>query len=110
MTATSAASAARAHSSARGKKDAAVESVGLNSAAAAVRAHTDRNARSGSFVIHSAAGAIVQNLSLADPEAAADLLAFRNRISKSPASARAWLQEVGIQNASGKLTRRYGGK
>ena len=52
----------------------------------------------------------VRNLSLADPEAADDLAAFRAEIYKSPETARAFLHQVGILTRTGRLSRRYGGR
>ena len=48
--------------------------------------------------------------SIADPEAAKDLAAFRKKITSSPEAAKAYLQGVGILTPKGNLTRRYGGK
>jgi hypothetical protein len=58
----------------------------------------------------SASGQLLVSRSIADPEAAQDLAAFRKRITRSPEAAKEYLQGVGILTPRGKLTRRYGGK
>ena len=58
----------------------------------------------------SASGQLLVNRSIADPEAAKDLAAFRKKITRTPEAAKAYLQGVGILTPKGNLTRRYGGK
>jgi hypothetical protein len=55
-------------------------------------------------------GQMLVTRSIADPEAAQDLAAFRKTITKSPEAAKAYLASVGILTPKGNLTRRYGGK
>lgn len=58
----------------------------------------------------SASGQFLVNRSIADPEAAKDLAAFRKKITRTPEAAKEYLQGVGILTPKGNLTRRYGGK
>ena len=64
------------------------------------------------FRVHartSSTGTVVVARSLADPEAADDVAAFRARLTRSPQAARDFLQEAGILTPTGRLTRRFGG-
>lgn len=62
------------------------------------------------IVKRDSAGRIVETRSLADPESAKDLEAFRRKVNKSPETASAFLKDVGILTPTGRLSRRYGGK
>ena len=68
------------------------------------------HSKTGMVVRHAADGRIVETRSLADPESAKDMEAFRRKISKSPAAASTFLKDVGILTPTGRLSRRFGGK
>ena len=60
-------------------------------------------------VFRMASGARVTSYSLADPEMAARVAAFKAEITASPEAAGKFLTKVGILNRSGKLSRNFGG-
>jgi hypothetical protein len=68
-------------------------------------AHRSRTPKSGA-----AWRSATQPLTLADPESAQALAEFRAEVLKSPDAAKAWLHKVGILTASGRVSRRFGGK
>jgi len=73
-------------------------------------AATQHNLEAHVRVRSSASARLTEVRSIADPEAAKDLAALRKKIARSPAAAKAYLQEVGILTPGGNLTRRYGGR
>jgi len=73
-------------------------------------ASTKQRAKKSVLRRNTVSGQFIESISLADPAAAADVAAFRKKITQSPETARQWLNQVGILTPTGKLSRRYGGK
>jgi predicted deacylase len=60
-------------------------------------------------LVRTASGDYVVYRTLADPEMKETMDAYRKKVTRSKASAQAFLKEIGILNKSGKLARSYGG-
>lgn len=63
----------------------------------------------GTTVVRGEDGRIRVSLKISDPAARRDLAALKKEVTRTPKQAAAFLRDVGITTASGKLSKRFGG-